>query len=374
MEDEDMKEETAESDGDAPLIAYKLLKSLGANAEGDVVHLPNSVGSTLCEAGHCELAKEEDMNQEVEDTENDEEYEDQPMVANAVDKLTRKIETKAAEAVAKAMPTSRQASSVPATVAQPIYKSNGAYLADIVRAVGNDDRSTTTWNRINAWQTKAADAWTKMGITTKAILGINETTSSSGGFLVNPEFSQDVYKNPHTQINLQDQMPAIEAKSNIMNYRYVAESSLANGSIYGGLNMVATAEGASFTSSLPTWANSVFQLHKFAIFVYYTSEVLQDSSYPIERELDEYCKRAFIYGLNQQIVQGTTMEGLLNCPGLVTVTHSSNDTAWSTTPSTSLTYADLAAIWAAVYPDSQTSTCANDLYLYGQRSSLGYSI
>lgn len=348
----DEEKEDLEADGEK-LVAFKLLQKLGDNEAGEVIHVPEEVGKALCEAGHAEYAKAEDMNQGVEDMEDEKEYDDEPMVANAAGKLTKKM----AEAVSKAMPLIKNDShSVPAMLAKPIFKSNGEYIASICRAVATDDKSAATWNRINAYQQKAADNWNKLGVQTKAILGVNETTTTQGGFLVNPEFSPDVYVIPHGQIDLQKMCPAIDAKSNLLNYRYVNESNLANGSIFGGLNMVATSEGASFTSSLPAWSNLAFQLVKFAVFVYYTSEILQDASYPIERELDEYVLKTFVFGLNTQIIQGTSIEGVLNSPGLVTVTHSANDVAWHTTPSENVTYSDIASIWSAVYPDCQASS------------------
>lgn len=341
--DEEVKDEAGK------VVAYKMLEDMGDLKAGEIVHLPEEKGAKLVEAGLAEHASSEDMggDEEVEDEENAEEFGESPVVMNAV----KKLETKLAAGVAKAIARPITAPKVAATIKEPTYKSVGAFVRGVIKADIFGDK--TEKNRVAAYQDEAARAWGKRGMVVKSPLGINETTNSQGGYLVNPEFSPDVYAIPHDTLDLLSLCQPIEAKSNVYNQRFINESSLANGSIFGGLNMVATAEGATFTSSLPAWSNVAFTLQKFGIFVYYTMEILQDASYPVEAELNDYAGKAFIYGLNTQLVQGSTIEGLLNTPALVTVTSSSNDTAWHTTPSTALTYADLVNIMASVYPDSK---------------------
>jgi HK97 family phage major capsid protein len=336
------------------MVAYKLLKDMGSNKAGDVVHLSEDIGDELKKCGMCEHAKEEDMNGEVTD---EVEMGDEPVstVSNSVtEKLASVVEKTVAQTIAKERAKQSAKPVAAAEVKVKPYKTTGSYVQGIVKCLRNPN-DLTEKNKVMAYQNEAARRWNKMGVQVKSPLGINEGTNSQGGYLVNPQFSDDVYAIPHTQINLADMAEPIEAKSNVYNQRFINESSLANGSIFGGLNMVATAEGASLTSSLPAWSNVAFTLQKLAVFMYYTSEVIEDASYPLAAELDEYAKKAFLYGINTQIVQGSTLEGFLNTPALVTVTSSTNDTAWHTTPSTALTYADIANMWAQVYPDCKTS-------------------
>ena len=357
-----LKDAEVEEDGgeQEKLCAYKLVKDFGDHKPGDTVHLPESVGEALVKLGHAELASAEDLRPGDDEDDGDE------IIANAADKLAKQVEKRASIAVAKEINKANKVRVEPmaATVnTEKPFRSNGHYIRTLIDYKIKGKRDTQTLNRIAAYERQAADYWRKRlpdapyddVMLKTAPLGINETTSSQGGYLVNPEYSADVYAIPHGQINLQEMAMSIEAKSNIYNQRYVNESSLVNGSIYGGLNLVATTEGNSFSSSLPAWNNLAFTLQKLAVFVYYTMEVLQDASYPIEQELNEYAYKTALYGINTQIVQGSTIEGVLNTPGLVTVTKSSNDTAYHTTPSTSLTYADLAAMWSRVYADCQSS-------------------
>ena len=358
-EDKDKDKQEEEKGEGEKLVAYKLMAPLGDNAAGDVIYVPEDVGDALVKAGHAEMASADDMGGEGEEMEDM--GGEEPVVANSVSRLAKKIEEKAVAAVAKHMGRTRAQSpqAIAATPRVLPFRSNGDYirtLAKAVQAQGKGKTLTTEWNKIAAWQDEAVRNFDKMGIQVKSPLGVNETTNSQGGYLVNPQFSKDVYAIDHGQFDLAGAAGVqIDAESNIFNQRYINESSLANGSIFGGLNMAATSEGASFTSSLPAWNNLTLQLQKFAIFVYYTSEVLEDASYPLESEVNEYCNKAFLYGINGQIFQGATLEGFLNTPALVTVTSSTNDTAWHTTPSTNLTYADLANIWSSVYPESQVS-------------------
>lgn len=333
------------------MAMYKLLQALGENPEGSTVELEEEVGQALCDLGWAEVAEEDDAEEEAAP-------EEEALVMNSAKKLQKQVTKAAAEGVAAALkhatkPAPKQ-ETVPAEVKQgPIFKSNGHYIRAIIDADIFGDK--TAKNKVMAHQEAIATKYEALGYQRKAILGIGELTQASGGYLVNPEFSPDVYTIPHTQLDLQTLCDVQEAKSNIFNQRFVNETSLVNGSIFGGLNMVSAAEGAVLTSSLPAWSNVAFTLSKFGMFVYYTQEVLEDSAYPLERELNEYATKAFVYGLNTQIVQGGTLEGLLAAPSLVTVTSSANDTAFSTTPATALTYADIANIWSRVYPDSQSS-------------------
>jgi HK97 family phage major capsid protein len=344
------------------LVAYKLCSDFGENKAGCVVHLPEKAGDALCKAGMAEIAESLEGDAPAEDDMKDD-MGDAPVVANAIKEFGKTLEQTQALALSKLKPVKTEAS-VPATPKKgPAYKSRGAMCADILRWENREKfRSkgihvdNNIINRIAQAQEELADQWTKkLGYQVKAPLGINETTQSQGGYLVNPEFSSDVYTIPHTQLDLEGECQHIDAHSNILNRRIVNESSLANGSIFGGLNIVATAEGASFTSSLPAWANMTYQLQKIGLFYYVTMEELEDASYPLESELEEYSGKAFLYGINTQIVQGSTLEGLLNTPALVTITSSGNDTSWTSNPVTSLTYADLSKMWAQVYPDAQTS-------------------
>lgn len=362
------KEDTKKEEGGDKLVAYKLLKPLGENAEGSIIHVPEAVGEKLCEAGVCEYASEDDMGpQEDEETDDTEmNLEDTDMVTNSIDKLGEKIETVLTDSVAKAFAVNKPQANqtpmtVPASTKEKPYATNGHYLKAVCRQVAGHGTKADA-DRIMAYQEMAAEGYKKKGIwdaedyaVNKSILGINETTNSSGGFLVNDEFSADVAVVDHDQFDLAAICETVNAKGHKYNQRYIVETSLANGSIYGGLNMVAAAEGATLTSSLPTWGNLVYTLNKFAIFNYYTVEVLEDASYPVEQMLNQYANKVFLYGINSQIIQGTTIEGVINSPGLVTVTHSSNDTSFTANPSTNLTYADLANMWSAALPGSQSS-------------------
>jgi len=364
MADEAKKPDDAPAD---KICAIKLCEAMGGIAAGKCLHLAESKATALVNAGIGTWAKAEDMEDEMtnsEEEDDDKPKEEEPaVIANSVKSLVNTVEEKMSETIAKSMANVKTTETVatpkiPAEMKSPLYKSNGDYIKDMIRAEIFGDRQAA--QKVRAMEQEVVKSYVKQGfreddLVNKSILGINETTSSSGGFLVNPQYSADVFNIPHGQPDLQGFATAIDAKSLYYNQRFINESSLSNGSIFGGLDVVATAEGASFTSSLPAWANVEFQLQKLGLFVYYTTEILQDSSYPVESELDEYANKAFVYGINTQIIQGSTLEGILNNPGLVTVTHDSNDTAFHTTPKTNLTYADISNIWSSVYPDSQTS-------------------
>lgn len=361
---------------DDKIVCVKLIQAMGeGNEEGKILHLPESVAQNLVDSGMAEMANNEEVN--GGEAPEEEVMEESPMVANSIAKLGKNIEKAVSDATGKAISKIRvntpNIAPIPTMETkgkkEVLYKTVGHYARGIGLAI-NGNRNEQ--EKVYEYQRQAAEAWKEKGwdnpkdtvvkafgekdLKQKSILGINETTNSTGGFLVNPQFSENVYNIPHNQIDLLGMTMIEDAKSNVLNQRYILETSLANGSIFGGLNMVATSEGASFTSSLPAWANIALTLQKNSIFVYYTNEVLEDASYPVESEVNEYVSNAFLYGLNTASIQGFSgIEGLLHNPGLVTITSSSNDTAFHTTPQTCLTWADISAIWSAVYPNSQVS-------------------
>lgn len=383
-QEKDKPEEKDDVTSDGPVVAFKLLLDLGELKAGCVLHLPQDKGQALVDAGVLEMASVEDVNAEEVVEEEDELDAAPAMIENSVKRLMSRVEKGLVETVEKKINQQRTEVQdaiaglrVHAEVKQHLYRSHGEYIYDIVRAkkFGNKE----ALQKVNKHaQDQAEWLQRKTGIVEKSVLGVNETSNAEGGYLLVPQFGPDVYHNPHNQLNLLDFGEQIQATNNTLNYRYIDESSLANGSIFGGLNIYAVAEGGSLTASKPAWNNLQLLLKKFVCFAYYTSEVFQDADkrYGLFPQLDEYVTKAFVYNTNQQIIQGTTIEGLANSPGIVTVTKSSNDTSFTSNPNLVITYADLAQMWGRVYPDSQTSPQGMWLFnpaLLGALSQMTYT-
>src|SRR5947209_4795174 len=121
-----MEEEEDKAEGDK-IVAVKLLRPLGENGEGDVIHVPEAVGEALCTAGVAEHATEDDMSGGAEEVEEETE---QPMLANSIDRLTNKIEKGVAKAFKAGVDAAKKTrvEHLPIRVAippQPEYKSLG---------------------------------------------------------------------------------------------------------------------------------------------------------------------------------------------------------------------------------------------------------
>lgn len=364
------------------LVHYKLLDKLGDNDPGDCLALEEAHGEELVKMGLLTHATEDDL-AKLEEAEDKEESDIMSNQLKTVENAVKTVVEKAIGAIPPAvMPT------VAAESKQDIYEkipgvsATSQYILDIYKSWLNPNKYNTNQNRARAYEAGQAKSFANRyfvynengDVVTKSD-GMNETTNASGGYLVNPEFSSDVYVLPHSQVSLEEMcVKKIDAKSNLLNYRQINESSWANSSIFGGLNMSPTAEGATFTSSLPAYTNKTYQLQKFGIFIYWTSELLEDAVnfYPILQDIEEYVRKTFLFGINTQIIQGTTLEGLANAAALVSVTKNSNDTAFSTTPQTCLTYEDITAMWARFLPDSKVSPNSCFLYHPALESSLNY--
>jgi HK97 family phage major capsid protein len=369
-------------------VCYKLLQGFGDELpEGKVVHLDEAKGQALVDAGLAEHATPDEASGGlVEEAEDDNAS---PMIANSVNRLKTEIRKSMVDTATQVMKATRKEDESPlsptvsspriaAELETPIYKSIGDYVTGIWAAEKGNKQHL---QRVLKYQEQAKRAWERRGecgdkndLVVKSPLGMNEGTNSAGGYLVNPEFSDNVERYPHNQVDLLGMSKKVDAKSNTYNQRYINETTISplSGGMYGALIEYDTAEGASFTSSLPTYGNYPVVLQKNTAFIYWTSELAEDDSYGnVRSDLDELLPWLFLNGNNIAAIQGFgSIVGLLNEPALVTVASSANDTEYHVAPTTCLTWADIAAMWSQVYPECQISDKGMWLFHPGLQSSL----
>ncbi len=113
----------------------------------------------------------------------------------------------------------------------------------------------------------------------RAITGLGETVPSDGGFLVQPDFAEELLQKAYAQAVLGSRVRRIpiSAKANGLTINAVDETSRANGSRMGGVQLYWVAEGGTATPSKPKFRQIKLNLNKLMGLCYITEEQMEDS-------------------------------------------------------------------------------------------------
>jgi HK97 family phage major capsid protein len=156
-----------------------------------------------------------------------------------------------------------------------------------------------------------------------AATGASEGVLSDGGFLVQKDFSNQIMRRVYELgqvIQRVEEIP-ISSNSNGIKLPAVDESSRADGSRWGGVQVFWTAEAAEKTPSKPKYRLMELDLKKTTGLYYATDELLQDAA-----ALQSIAMQAFseelTFKIEDSIINGTgggQMQGILTSGALITV-------------------------------------------------------
>ncbi len=151
--------------------------------------------------------------------------------------------------------------------------------------------------------------------------GMAERVPSEGGFLV-PEnlrsemlalsLEEEVVRPEATVIpmdSLRVPLPSIDDTSHASN-------------VFGGVSAAWTAEGAALSTTAPKFSRLVLQASKLTAFTQIPNELLQDSATPMDVWFRTFFPMAMSFFADVAFLTGNGVdqpEGILNCPGAVTV-------------------------------------------------------
>jgi HK97 family phage major capsid protein len=157
-----------------------------------------------------------------------------------------------------------------------------------------------------------------------AATGASEGVLSDGGFLVQQDLSSEILRRANTMGAVQSRVRRIpiSAGSNGLKINAINETSRADGSRWGGVQVYWTCEAAEKTKSKPEFRQMELDLKKLAGLFYSTDELLADAS-----ALQAIAMEAFSEELNfkieDSIFNGTgagQMLGIMASGALITVT------------------------------------------------------
>ena len=114
----------------------------------------------------------------------------------------------------------------------------------------------------------------------KAVLGASEGIPADGGYLVQPNFSTEIFSLDHAsgEILTRIRRLPVGANSNGLTMNAVDETSRATGSRWGGIQGYWAAEGDAATASKPKFRQMELKLHKLIALMYATDELLADTT------------------------------------------------------------------------------------------------
>ena len=161
--------------------------------------------------------------------------------------------------------------------------------------------------------------------------GLNEQSPADGGFLLQPEYANDLMKYAFETGVLASKVRRrpIGANANQLKYNYVVNTSRATGSRYGGMQMYWLEEGGLKTASKPQFQQGVLTLKKLIGLCYATDELLEDAV-ALEAILRDAFAEEAGFMLDDAIYNGPgggQPLGLINAPAKVTVSKTASQTA-----------------------------------------------
>lgn len=315
------------------LQVYELQQDCMGYKAGDRVELDpetDTFVATLIEGGY--LAEAEAVSDEEEEPQEEEAPVDAVAAAlNALNQKLTSLEAAKAEAEKKSQKPERKVPSFKLP-AQPKEVFKGS-IGDCIR---------TLYKAKICGDYKAQN---KFDAHYKAVTQMS-TSANDGGNYINQTYSDSVWKLPVDDVNLMD---FCETQTGVTgathNVRIVTGTSLAGGSLYGGVTVAKVSEGATYSGSKPTTSTEAITLDKYVGTTTFTRELLEDQSYNLEKDVEEMFKTEFLLKINDDLLNSASdPEGILNATALVTVSKESNQA------SRSLLYANLRKMWSRLLP------------------------
>ncbi len=201
----------------------------------------------------------------------------------------------------------------------------------------------------------------------RAPSGSSESIAEDGGFLIQPDMANEVLVLAHDvgQVYQRvDKLPLSEA-TNAIKIPAVNETSRADGSRFGGIQMFWENEAASLVGSKPSFRLIELVTKKLTGLYYATSEVLNDA-----RLLGALAMKGFgeemAFKLDDGVIRGTgagQLRGILNANALVSVSKETGQAA------ATIVYENIKKMWGRMWSRSRQNAvwfinqdCEQQLY------------
>jgi HK97 family phage major capsid protein len=189
-------------------------------------------------------------------------------------------------------------------------------------------------------------------LSTRAASGLNETTPSDGGFLVQQDFVTELLKRTYETGILASKVKKIPISTNAngMKINAIDEDSRANGSRWGGVQTYWEGEADEITASKPKFRQMELSLKKLTGLCYATDELLQDAA-ALEAVIRQAFAEEFGFKIDDAILSGSGEGeplGILNSGAIVTVAKEASQTD-------TITVENLVKMWNRLWSRSRAN-------------------
>lgn len=189
-------------------------------------------------------------------------------------------------------------------------------------------------------------------LTTRAASGLNESTPSDGGFLVQQDFVTELLKRTYETGILASKVKKIPISTNAngMKINAIDEDSRANGSRWGGVQTYWEGEADEITASKPKFRQMELSLKKLTGLCYATDELLQDAA-ALEAVIRQAFAEEFGFKIDDAILSGSGEGeplGILNSGAIVTVAKEASQTD-------TITVENLIKMWNRLWSRSRSN-------------------
>lgn len=165
----------------------------------------------------------------------------------------------------------------------------------------------------------------------KSPAGMNAGVGTEGGFLVPEAFSRRVFERVLGAPSLLSMTDQYTVSGNSLTFPRSSETSRANGSRHGGVRGNWVGEGDAIAASKPGYGRLRLSLHKIAVLVHVTEELLSDTAgYALDQYLTRVGSDEISFLVGDAIIRGTGVGqplGILNAPCTVSVPKESGQAA-----------------------------------------------
>lgn len=193
-----------------------------------------------------------------------------------------------------------------------------------------------------------------------AATGLNTTVPSEGGFLVQTDFSTALLDSGFAQAVLAPRCQRIQIGegADSIEAPVIDQTSRANGSRWGGVQVYRRAEADTVTATKPKFGEWELRLEDLMAICYATERSLRDAL-SLGRIMQQAFAEEFAFKVDDEIVRGTGAGeclGVLNAPATVQVSKETGQTA------ATVVFENIVKMWARLNPRSR----ANAVWFYNQ--------
>jgi HK97 family phage major capsid protein/HK97 family phage prohead protease len=177
---------------------------------------------------------------------------------------------------------------------------------------------------------------------------LKEGTGSAGGFLLQPEYINEIMSNVWSSGEVLKRVWSIPMQTNTLKIPAIDESSRATGSRWGGAQAYWIDEGGTKQESEPKFRRLELNLNKAVVLVPATDEVLEDAQ-ALEAVIRSVAAKEITFCLEDAIINGTGAGrplGIINAGATVTVNKETGQAA------STVVFENIVKMWARMKEDS----------------------